>query len=190
MSTPYSEVTGVNLPSSLTTLLPVGLRIFFLPTCVGLRYGHLRYTRSFSRLLSSRTSVLIFPSISTRTNTWLRPSKSVPALKFSVGTEYSPTSVHRLRLGLTLAPPPTWSGRTFLQKPEVSGHDDSHIIRATHSGILTSVTTNIAYAIVSPLTQRSPTPHKVCSLSFGLYLSPVKFSAQRRSTSELLRTFK
>ena len=27
-----------------------------------------------------------------------------------------------------------------------------------------------------------------CSLSFGLYLSPVKFSAQRRSTSELLRT--
>ena len=29
---------------------PVGLRIFFLPTCVGLRYGHLRYTQSFSRL--------------------------------------------------------------------------------------------------------------------------------------------
>ena len=27
-----------------------------------------------------------------------------------------------------------------------------------------------------------------CSLSFGVYLSPVKFSAQRRSTSELLRT--
>ena len=29
---------------------PVGLRIFFLPTCVGLRYGFLRYTLSFSRL--------------------------------------------------------------------------------------------------------------------------------------------
>ena len=29
---------------------PVGLRIFFLPTCVGLRYGHIRYTLSFSRL--------------------------------------------------------------------------------------------------------------------------------------------
>ena len=50
---------------------PVGLRIFFLPTCVGLRYGHLRYTRSFSRLLSSQTSVLIFPSITTGTNTRL-----------------------------------------------------------------------------------------------------------------------
>ena len=66
---------------------------------------------------------------------------------------------------------------------------DSHIIRATHSGILTSVNSTAAFATVSPLTQRSPTPHtSVCSLSFGLYLSPVKFSAQRRSTSELLRT--
>ena len=29
---------------------PVGLRILFLPTCVGLRYGRLRHTQSFSRL--------------------------------------------------------------------------------------------------------------------------------------------
>ena len=28
---------------------PVGLRILFLPTCVGLRYGLLRYSQSFSR---------------------------------------------------------------------------------------------------------------------------------------------
>ena len=35
----------------------------------------------------------------------------------------------------------------------------------------------------------APLPRNLrCSLSFGLYLSPVKFSAQRRSTSELLRT--
>ena len=38
---------------------PVGLRIFFLPTCVGLRYGHRRNSHSFSRHLPSRTSVLI-----------------------------------------------------------------------------------------------------------------------------------
>ena len=38
---------------------PVGLRIFFLPTCVGLRYGHLRNTHGFSRHLPCRTSVLI-----------------------------------------------------------------------------------------------------------------------------------
>ena len=29
---------------------PVGLRILFLSTCVGLRYGRLRHTQSFSRL--------------------------------------------------------------------------------------------------------------------------------------------
>ena len=29
---------------------PVGLRILFLPTCVGLRYGLLEYTHGFSRL--------------------------------------------------------------------------------------------------------------------------------------------
>ena len=39
------------------------------------------------------------------------------------------------------------------------GHVDSHHIRATHSGILTSVNSTAAYATVSPLTQRSPTPH-------------------------------
>ena len=30
---------------------PVGLRIFFLPTCVGLRYGRLEYSQGFSRPL-------------------------------------------------------------------------------------------------------------------------------------------
>ena len=33
---------------------PVGLRIFFLPTCVGLRYGRLTYTTGFSRLYPNR----------------------------------------------------------------------------------------------------------------------------------------
>ena len=32
---------------------PVGLRILFLSTCVGLRYGRLRYTQDFSRPLPS-----------------------------------------------------------------------------------------------------------------------------------------
>ena len=38
---------------------PVGLRILFLSTCVGLRYGHLSIHQSFSRLSASRTSLLI-----------------------------------------------------------------------------------------------------------------------------------
>ena len=37
---------------------PVGLRIFFLPTCVGLRYGHRRYPQSFSRQYPSPSSLL------------------------------------------------------------------------------------------------------------------------------------
>ena len=32
---------------------PVGLRVLLLPTCVGLRYGHLQYTLNFSRLRPS-----------------------------------------------------------------------------------------------------------------------------------------
>ena len=37
---------------------PVGLRILFLPTCVGLRYGHLKYPQSFSRQYPSTSSLL------------------------------------------------------------------------------------------------------------------------------------
>ena len=37
---------------------PVGLRILFLPTCVGLRYGHRRYPQSFSRQYPSPSSLL------------------------------------------------------------------------------------------------------------------------------------
>ena len=39
---------------------PVGLRILFLPTCVGLRYGHRRYPQSFSRQYPSPSSLLVF----------------------------------------------------------------------------------------------------------------------------------
>ena len=47
--------------------------------------------------------------------------------------------------------------QTFLQKPEAFGHADSHCIRATHSGILTSIHSTAAHATVSPRIQRSPT---------------------------------
>ena len=81
----------------------------------------------------------------------------------------------------------TWSGRTFLQKPEAFGHYDSHIILATHSGILSRMKSTAAFATTSLRTERSPTiPHGIPS--FGILFSPVKFSAQGHSTSELLRT--
>ena len=51
----------------------------------------------------------------------------------------------------------TRSGRTFLLKPEAFGHYDSHIILATHSGILTSIQSTRASAHASPRIERSPT---------------------------------
>ena len=77
---------------------PVGLRILFLSTCVGLRYGHLKYSHSFSRL---RPGILPYSNFGP-----LRPGKPTPGLypfkvslclNFSVVTEYQPF-VHRLRL--------------------------------------------------------------------------------------------
>ena len=53
----------------------------------------------------------------------------------------------------------TRSGRTFLLKPEAFGHYDSHIILATHSGILTSLKSTRASAHASPRRERSPTIH-------------------------------
>ena len=47
---PLSLSYGVNLPSSLTTLLPLALESSSY-LCVGLRYGHLVYTQDFSRLI-------------------------------------------------------------------------------------------------------------------------------------------
>ncbi len=129
---------------------PVGLRIFFLPTCVGLRYGHRRNSHSFSRHLPSRTSVLT-SSIATGTNTRLRDFICVPVFNSFGGDGISTVCARRPHLSSRL----TWSGRTFLQKPEAFGHADSHCIRATHSGILTSIHSTAACATVSPRIQRS-----------------------------------
>ena len=77
---------------------PVGLRILFLSTCVGLRYGHLRYSQSFSRL---RLCMLPYSNFSP-----FRPGQPTPGsctfrvslcLNPSVVTEFQPY-VHRLRL--------------------------------------------------------------------------------------------
>ena len=77
---------------------PVGLRILFLSTCVGLRYGRRGYTQSFSRLPPRVLPYYIFGP--------LRPGLPSPgsrALEVSLclnplaATEFLPY-VHRLRL--------------------------------------------------------------------------------------------
>ena len=82
----------------LNYLSPVGLRILFLSTCVGLRYGRLGYSQSFSRL---RPRMLPYSNFSP-----FRPGLPSPGscafkvslcLNPSAVTEYQPY-VHRLRL--------------------------------------------------------------------------------------------
>ena len=77
---------------------PVGLRIFFLSTCVGLRYGRRRYTQDFSR---PRPSMLPYSNFSP-----FRPGRPSPGschfkvsscLNLLAATEFPPY-VHRLRL--------------------------------------------------------------------------------------------
>ena len=77
---------------------PVGLRILFLSTCVGLRYGHLRYTQDFSRPSPRILPYLYFGP--------LRPGQPSPGmypfrvslnLNLLAATDCLPY-VHRLRL--------------------------------------------------------------------------------------------
>ena len=76
---------------------PVGLRIFFLSTCVGLRYGlYLLYAQLFSpsSKLASRSFAVPYDRGNHRP---AKPFKSVPVLKLIEATEFLPY-VHRLRL--------------------------------------------------------------------------------------------
>ncbi len=77
---------------------PVGLRILFLPTCVGLRYGLRRYPQSFSRLHPSVLPYSNFSPLRPGLPTpGLHPSKVSLCLNLLTVTE-SPPCVHRLRL--------------------------------------------------------------------------------------------
>ena len=67
----------------------------------------------------------------------------------------------------------TRSGRTFLLKPEAFGHYDSHIILATHSGILTSLQSTRAFAHASPRKERSPTIRSCYSYLRTVYLKNI-----------------
>ena len=63
------------------------------------------------------------------------------------------------------------------------------MIYATHIGILTSVRSTTPFGMASLLAERSSTvPPFESTRIFGGVLSPVIFSAQNRSTSQLLRT--
>ena len=92
-------------------------------------------------------------------------------------------SLPRLRSRLT-------RGRQALpRKPQIFGRKDSHLSLATHSGILSPLTSTTPSGMASLLSGCSSTDVP-CGTShgFGGVFQPRTFSAQGLSTSELLRT--
>ena len=96
---------------------PVGLRILSSSTCVGLRYGHPRYTHSFSRHRASPTSLLLFRSLTPgSTNDRVRISLCVSFLSIRWLRNFNRMCIDyasRPRLSSRL----TLGGRTFPKKP-------------------------------------------------------------------------
>ena len=77
---------------------PVGLRIFFLSTCVGLRYGRLRYpSKLFSHQFKYASLLFFGPFRPALPSTGSYPLRLSLCLNLSAVTE-SPPCVHRLRL--------------------------------------------------------------------------------------------
>ena len=89
---------------------PVGLRILSSSTCVGLRYGRLRNTHSFSRHGASPTSLLVVRSLTPgSTNARDRLSPCVPVLNSFGGYGISTVCASATPSGLTLAPGLPWA---------------------------------------------------------------------------------
>ena len=154
---PFFRSYGVNLPSSLTTLLPLALGFSpHLPVSV-CGTGTLVYTRTF---LASGHHGLRYSNFAP-----LRPGQPTPGFRYLQVSFWFKVRWLRnfYRMCIDYASRPrlssrlTLGGRTFPKKPLIFGHYDSHIILATHSGILTSVQSTAALAATSPHTERSPT---------------------------------
>ena len=145
---PLFRSYGVNMPSSLTTLLPLALGFSpHLPVSV-CGTGALRI---------HRTSLLKFQSLSPgATNARVPTPQHVSALKLGRLRNFYRMCIDyafRPRLSSRL----TRGGRTYPRKPQIFGHYDSHAILATHSGILTRMQSTRPSGHASPRIRRSPT---------------------------------
>ena len=135
---------------------PVGLRILSSSTCVGLRYGRLTYTYTFSRrciTLYSLFSISVLPGL---------PAPGTKLYLVSVYLKvWRPRNLYRVCIDYAFRPRLssrlTRGGRTYPRKPQIFGHYVSHAILATHSGILTSLQSTAPSGTASPRRERSPT---------------------------------
>ena len=155
---------------------PVGLRILSSPTCVGLRYGHLRISiAAFLASVNSSTSLLNFgphQHSALRERTSLLSSLTLPGstnarldaillchclLKHLSVVRNFNRCPSATPFGLALAPDLPWADEPSPGNLRLSTPYDSHIILATHSGILSCIQSTAAYAHASPRIQRSST---------------------------------
>ena len=207
---PFSRSYGANLPNSLTKVLPFTcVYSTRLPVSVcgtGVQRSSLR---GFSRQPGSThfclqgaldglssTGGLAYPSPRLPPPT---PAPPFAGWSTCLRPRFAPVARRRNvdRLSITYALRPrlrswlTRRGRTWRRKPQTFGEHGSHVFYATHACILTSARSTAPSGTASWLAERSPTDRATRaapSHGFGGKLSPVQFSAQDHSTSELLRT--
>ena len=141
---PFSLSYGVNLPSSLTTLLPMALGFSpHLPVSVcGTDTTSIPYT--FSRLITCDFPTLISVPYDPRNQRWAHTLLSVSILKL-----WWLRNFYRMCIGYASLPHLSFrltsGGRTCPEKPQIFGHYDSHIILATHSGILSCIPSHSSF---------------------------------------------
>jgi hypothetical protein len=173
-----------------------------------LRYGHHRLARGFSRQREHKTfGTAIFPphhssrlqraDLPARTPCCLDelfhqlaslPSCVPPSLVTAYGgTGISTCCPSTTPFGLALGPDLPWADEPSPGTLRLSADKILTCLFVTHTGILTCMQSTVPSGTTSTRIQRSPTQHYCCH-SFGGVFSPVTFSAQSHSTSELLRT--
>ena len=153
-----------------------------------MRYGHLSIPYTFSRHRASRTSLLKFGP--------LRPGQPTPGSRYLHVSVYlrfggygiSTVCASTTPFGLALAPGLPWA-----DEPAPGNLRYSAITILTQFSLLIPAFSLPCSPPLLPLRLRpvwnAPLPLLLLAiLSFGCMLSPVIFSAQSHSTSELLRT--
>lgn len=172
------------------------------PTCVGLRYGHLRLARGFSwqREHTAFSTAIFLPHHSPALRRADLPARQprcldglfhqpallpfcVPPLLITAygGTGISACCPSTTPFGLALGPDLPWADEPSPGNLRLSADKILTCLFVTYTGILTCVRSTTPYRIASICTQRSPTTApEVQSIASVACLAPLHF--RRRAT--------
>ena len=154
---PLFRSYGTNLPSSLTTLLPLALGFSpHLPVSVcgtGASSIHIAFSRHRASPDPPHSASLSPGS----TNGQVQLSPCVTMLNNFGGYGISTVCASTTPFGLALAPGLPWADEPSPRNLRFSAIMIPTLILATHSGILTRVQSTIPSGMTSPRTRRSPT---------------------------------